>query len=220
MFKLQRLVQRIDFVSAKHISLLNKRTKFTLAKMDASETCPIQRPTPILLLNTIATKDVHDKQDIFDWSNKLQSQFSKEGYFSVSINMTLPDKEDKEPLKTCYQELKQATSELSFFPPLMISSGEIAWRISQKYVSNRPVSGLIMVEEHQKQQPPPINQEILDKFYPTSEFEPHFPLLMISSSSSSVPHFLNGWIDHINLESTSSHHLFKTIIQWMDDIGM
>jgi hypothetical protein len=106
-------------------------------------------------------------------------------------------------------DLKQATAELSFFPPLMISFGQVAWRISQKYVSNKPVSGLMMIDADAEN-----NSELLHK-YPISEFEPHFPLLMLSKSN--VPTFLDGWIDHIEPNDTDK---FEQVINWMDQVGM
>lgn len=107
-------------------------------------------------------------------------------------------------------ELKQATTELSFFPPLMISFGQVAWRISQKYVSNKPVSGLVMVDASNDDS----NSELLQK-YPMSEFEPHFPLLMVSNSN--PPTFLDGWVDHIAPNDT---HTFEQVVDWMDQVGM
>ena len=111
---------------------------------------------------------------------------------------------------SCIIDLKQATAELSFFPPLMISFGQVAWRISQKYVSNKPVSGLMMIDANADD----VNSELLQK-YPISEFEPHLPLLMLSNSK--VPTFLDGWIDHIEPNDTDK---FEQVIDWMDQVGM
>ncbi|CEP13289.1 hypothetical protein [Parasitella parasitica] len=110
-------------------------------------------------------------------------------------------------------ELKQATAELSFFPPLMISFGQVAWRISQKFVANKPVSGLMMIDDDYQD-----NQTALQllRKYPPSEFEPHFPLLMISDSN--APAFLEGWIDHIVPNDTTDK--FEQAIDWMDQVGM
>ncbi|KAI7908164.1 ceramidase-domain-containing protein [Cokeromyces recurvatus] len=206
------LSKRVNYNAISLKYLFFKRNKFMLTKMNASETCSLQRPTPILLLNTIKTENEKSQQEkAVKW---WQTQFSKEGYSTISILMSLPDdSKDKEPLKTCYEELKQATSELSFFPPLMISSGEIACRISQKFVSNKPVSGLIMLK-HEKS----IHSYLLNKLYPTSEFEPYFPILIISSSSSCLPNFLNNdCVDHIKLNEEDKN-AFNHVIQWMDNI--
>lgn len=111
-------------------------------------------------------------------------------------------------------ELKQATSELSFFPPLMVSYGEIAWRISEKFVSNNPVSGLILVENEKVDVP-----SMLLSHYPTSEFEPHFPMLMISTSQ--PPEFLDGWIDHVDMNQVDDEvDEFHQVMNWMDQVGM
>lgn len=93
----------------------------------------------------------------------------------------------------------------------MISFGQVAWRISQKFVSNKPVSGLVMVEASHDDSSP----ELLQK-YPMSEFEPHFPLLMLSNSK--APPFLEGWVDHI--APTSDADAFEQVVDWMDQVGM
>ncbi|KAI8643800.1 hypothetical protein BD408DRAFT_414229 [Parasitella parasitica] len=179
---------------------LISRDKITITNCNASETCEIHRPTPILLLRTNRT----DKVPCL-W----QKRFSELGYSSVQAYIELP--EGQEPLQTCYKELSQATAELSFFPPLMVSFGQVAWRISQKYVSNKPVSGLMMVDDQDNH----TALELLRK-YPASEFEPHFPLLMLSNSD--APAFLENWIDHIVPNDTADR--FEQAVDWMDQVGM
>lgn len=102
--------------------------------------------------------------------------------------------------------MDKATSDLSFFPPLLVSHGEIAARISQKFVSNKPVSGLVMITD----------DSLSDSSeFPHSEFEPRFPICMISNQS--PPEFLDGWIDHVELKKGQE---FKDLTQWMDEVGM
>lgn len=101
------------------------------------------------------------------------------------------------------------TSELSFFPPLLISFGDIAWRLSEKYVSNKPVSGYIMVDKEQQEEEPIKSYPILH------EFEPLFPILMISKQHQ-PPSFLEGYIDYHNKEVNQ----VETVVQWLDDYGM
>lgn len=109
----------------------------------------------------------------------MQEKFSSAGYYSVDASITLPEKsKDQLLLQSCYAELNQATSDLSFFPPLIISYGEIATRISQKFVSNKPASGLVMMESDKEDL-----SELCEKEFPISEFEPRFPLFMISNKS-------------------------------------
>lgn len=55
----------------------------------------------------------------------------------------------------------------------------------------------------------------LEKEFPTSEFEPRFPLFMISNKK--APEFLDGWIDQVKLKPGQE---FKDLMQWMDEIGM
>ncbi|GAN01420.1 conserved hypothetical protein [Mucor ambiguus] len=195
-------ISRITRLLGRQTSPLNRivsRNKITITNYNASETCNVHRPTPILLLRT----NNADKIPCL-W----QQKFSELGYSSVQAYIELP--QDQEPLQTSYGELKQATTELSFFPPLMISFGQVAWRISQKYVSNKPVSGLVMVEASNDDS----NSELLQK-YPMSEFEPHFPLLMLSNSK--APLFLDGWVDHIAPNDTDT---FAQVVDWMDQVGM
>lgn len=51
--------------------------------------------------------------------------------------------------------------------------------------------------------------------FPQSEFEPRFPICMISNQT--PPEFLDGWIDHVPLKKGQE---FKDLMQWMDDVGM
>lgn len=51
--------------------------------------------------------------------------------------------------------------------------------------------------------------------FPLSEFEPRFPICMISTGS--PPEFLDGWIDYIPLKKGEE---FKDLEQWMDEVGM
>lgn len=51
--------------------------------------------------------------------------------------------------------------------------------------------------------------------FPISEFEPRFPILVISNHS--PPEFLDGWIDQVELKQGNE---FKDILQWMDELGM
>lgn len=105
--------------------------------------------------------------------------------------------------------MKQLTSDLSFFPPLLISHGQTAWRIAQKYVSNKPVSGLVLVDQQHK-------GESLN--LPSNEFEPRFPILHVNShQDSKTPDFLEGWIDVIK---TKQDQEFKELKNWMDQMGM
>ncbi|KAI9356631.1 hypothetical protein BD770DRAFT_389757 [Pilaira anomala] len=146
----------------------------------------------------------------------MQKQFSQLGYFSVDASISLPEKKEKELLlSTCYQELSKATSDLSFFPPLLISHGEIASRISQKFVSNKPASGLIMIEDSTTTTTTTNDGKLNEQEFPISEFEPRFPILMISNHS--APKFLDGWIDQVELKQGNE---FKDILQWMDELGM
>lgn len=106
--------------------------------------------------------------------------------------------------------MNQATSDLSFFPPLIISYGEIATRISQKFVSNKPASGLVMMESDKEDL-----SELCEKEFPISEFEPRFPLFMISNKS--APEFLDGWIDQTDKKPGQE---FDDLMGWMDEVGM
>ncbi|KAG1442366.1 hypothetical protein G6F56_011091 [Rhizopus delemar] len=138
-----------------------------------------------------------------------QKEFSQLGYYSVDAMVHLPKHEGVDVLQYCYEDLKQLTSDLSFFPPLLISHGQTAWRIAQKYVSNKPVSGLVLVDQQHK-------GESLN--LPSNEFEPRFPILHVNShQDSKTPDFLEGWIDVIK---TKQDQEFKELKNWMDQMGM
>ncbi|KAI7886377.1 uncharacterized protein EV154DRAFT_521256 [Mucor mucedo] len=137
----------------------------------------------------------------------MQNKLSQLGYFTVDAAIDLPEKKEGESLlDTCYKELTKATTDLSFFPPLLISHGDKAARISQKFVSNKPVSGLVMMDSD--------TVSDLTEF-PLSEFEPRFPICMISKGP--PPEFLDGWIDHLPLKKGQE---LKDLEQWMDQVGM
>ncbi|GAA5817162.1 hypothetical protein MFLAVUS_010704 [Mucor flavus] len=188
--------------------LYQLRNKITISKLDAAESAAVKRPTPILLLRTVLTNQ--EEKSSNEWATNIQNEFSKLGYFTVDASITLPPKKDELLLQTCYQELSKATSDLSFFPPLLVSHGEVAARISQKFVSNKPVSGLVMID-----QPSEESVELCQSEFPVSEFEPRFPICMISNKQ--APEFLDGWIDTVELERGNE---FKQLTEWMDDIGM
>ncbi|KAL4212994.1 hypothetical protein CU097_014133 [Rhizopus azygosporus] len=181
-----------------------KRHKTTVTSLGPSEKASVKRPTPILLLRM--TNDAPSNE----WSMIWKTRFSHLGYHSVDVAMDIP-KEEKEPLrilKTCYDELHQATSKLSFFPPLLISRGESAWKIAQKYVSNKPVSGLVLL--------PGKEDEMR---LPSSQFEPQFPILFVGmNQATGPPEFLDGWIDQVKLDDINNE--FQEVMNWMDDIGM
>ncbi|KAI8336475.1 hypothetical protein BD560DRAFT_451020 [Blakeslea trispora] len=187
---------------------LYKRNKVTVTKVEAALEASVKRPTPILLVRTVL-KETDTKSWATDWQTKL----SQLGYSSVDAAIDVQPRDHS--LSKYYQEavadleleLSQVTAELSFFPPLMISHGMLAWRISQKYVSNKPLSGLVMIE-HQEQ-----DTNIDLSAYPDSEFEPHFPLYMISRHP--PPKFLEGWIDY-----DQPANEIDQVIAWMNDIGM
>lgn len=131
------------------------------------------------------------------------------GYHSVdaSIELSTNEKDALTRLQLGYKDLTQVTSNLSFFPPLLISKGNTAWSIAQKYVSNKPVSGLILIDGEQDMAQ-----------LPHSQFEPHFPILHVNTNQSSqLPSFLEGWIDQV--KGTRKDE-FKNVMDWMNDIGM
>ncbi|KAI9281566.1 hypothetical protein BY458DRAFT_498971 [Sporodiniella umbellata] len=179
---------------------LNKRYKTTVCSAGPNENAAIKRPIPILLLRV-----AQDKNDWLNW----QKQFSELGYYSVDALIHLPEKENIDILlQDCYEDLVNVSSQLSFFPPLMISQGPTAWCISQKYVSNKPVSGLVLVDLMQK----------TGLKLPSYPFEPHFPILHLNTlATSTLPAFLEGAVDVVQAKQQQE---FKHVLDWMDDIGM
>ncbi|KAL0082762.1 hypothetical protein J3Q64DRAFT_1753035 [Phycomyces blakesleeanus] len=178
------------------------RSKVSLTAMDASNSSPIKRPTPILILETNAPKG---------WSAEWQNRLSQLGYMSTVAHLSITDKHlgPDERLNMYYKELSDCTKSLSFFPPLFIGHDYESWRVCQKYVSNKPVSGLVLLE--------PKHSTKTD--LPSSEFEPRFPIALVSSlPNSTPPAFLEGWIDHETVNE--DNEMFKRMITWMDDVGM
>lgn len=64
-------------------------------------------------------------------------------------------------------------------------------------------------------EPDEESTELCQSEFPVSEFEPRFPICMISNKQ--APEFLDGWIDTVELEKGNE---FKQLTEWMDDIGM
>jgi hypothetical protein len=73
-----------------------------------------------------------------------------------------------------------------------------------------------MIEEEEEAQAQEI-AELCKKEFPISEFEPRFPLFMISNDQ--PPEFLDGWIDHVKLNQDGKND-FEQVMQWMDDVGI
>ncbi|OBZ89045.1 hypothetical protein A0J61_02917 [Choanephora cucurbitarum] len=182
------------------IQWLYRRTKVTVTKVEPSPEATIKRPTPILLVRVVL-----NGIDAKPWARCWQSRMSQLGYSSVDAAIDVESTDHS--LSKYYEELSQVTAELSFFPPLMISHGMLAWRISQKYVSNKPLSGLVMIGN--EEQDATVDLSV----YPDDTFEPHFPIYMISRQA--PPEFLEGWIDY-DLPKNESDQ----VIAWMNDIGM
>ncbi|KAI8886994.1 hypothetical protein K501DRAFT_283574 [Backusella circina FSU 941] len=182
--------------------LLTKRNKVTVSTLEASETATLRRPTPILFLQT---DNIYNSKE---WTNNCKKELCESGYTSFDAVMTLPNHDNNDDqqqlLQICYQELSQATSQLSFFPPLLIGKGETAWRVCQKYVANKPVSGLVLV-----------HQDKDTSSLPSNEFEPFFPILVMGGGDD-VPGFLEegDWVVHKKDKD------IKTILTWMDEEGM
>ncbi|KAG0182520.1 hypothetical protein DFQ29_003746 [Apophysomyces sp. BC1021] len=168
------------------------RSIATLRATTASVTAKVKRPTPIVLLETHASKD---------WSATWQNRLSQLGYSSTSIHL------ENDTLDGHYKDLTQATKHLSFFPPLLIGYGDITWRVCQKYVSNQPVSALVLVEQQNAPRAPDS--------MPSHEFEPHFPIFMVSQQA--PPPFLDGLIDH---EQGRDDEALDRVVGWMEDVGL
>ncbi|KAI9018517.1 hypothetical protein CLU79DRAFT_760670 [Phycomyces nitens] len=181
-----------------HINLGRQiRSKVTMCFADSTKSP--KKPTPILILETNAPKG---------WSREWQERLSEIGYMSTVAHLSKdsPKIGPEEQLNTYYKELSDSTKSLSFFPPIIIGRGTDAWRVCQKYVSNKPVSGLILLDTKESSS------------LPSSEFEPRFPIALISKEDTQPPGFLEGWIDHeiVNGEE----EVFGKMTGWMDDVGM
>ncbi|CAO3633443.1 unnamed protein product [Cunninghamella blakesleeana] len=93
----------------------------------------------------------------------------------------------------------------SFFPPLLIGHGTEAMRVCQKYVCNKPVSGLVLVDDGKH-----MEKDDDESLLPSMEFEPYFPIYLICPTKK-IPAFLKE-CDHID----PSTHQLQHMIDWME----
>lgn len=111
-------------------------------------------------------------------------------------------------------DLVQAMQEHTYFPPLLIGHGDDAWKTCQKYVCNKPVSGLVLI--HHDHANGPLSP------LPSFEFEPHFPLCVMAPMGKVPPFLQDEQVDHV--ETSSSMDTTDTVLQhtlkWMDDANM
>ncbi|KAI9302350.1 hypothetical protein BJ944DRAFT_121717 [Cunninghamella echinulata] len=194
---LRHLVKGKNFKPFNASLFYQVRNKVTLIQRDFTDDIKIKRPLPIVFVQS--SQDVDKK-----WPTDWQNTFMNIGHRSTWIHLNNEsEKSGTQKLNIWYQDLVQIMQEHSYFPPLLVANGQEAWKVCQKYVCNKPVSGLILVD---KDNGDDENQEDL----PSMEFEPYFPIYLICPSKK-VPSFLQQ-CDHMN---TSTHHL-QHMIDWMD----
>ncbi|KAI8063260.1 hypothetical protein BC940DRAFT_111032 [Gongronella butleri] len=174
------------------------RNKVTVVQHDA--TGPVKRPAPVVLVQSSDDKDTR-------WPKAWQAKLGELGYQSTWVRLEESDDASGSRLDTWYQDLCRIMQQHSYFPPLVIGHGLEAWRVNQKYVCNKPVSGLVLVHGQ---------RDTLDKTLPSMEFEPYFPLLVVSPKEHVPDFLLDDDVDRIDAAEGYLEHT----LAWMDENGM
>ncbi|ORX51677.1 hypothetical protein DM01DRAFT_1337184 [Hesseltinella vesiculosa] len=169
-----------------------KRTKVTLTHHDA--TGSVKRPLPVVIVQSSDDKETA-------WPEHWQRKLGHLGYRSTLVKL----EENEKTMDVWYRDLCQVMKAHSYFPPLLVGYGLQAWRVNQKFVCNNPVSGLALVHGQGE-----------DNGLRSMEFEPTFPVLVVSPTAN-VPAFLQD--EQVDLVNTSVDYLSHTL-SWMDENGM
>ncbi|CAO3587979.1 unnamed protein product [Absidia cylindrospora] len=196
-----------------------QRHRVTLIQHDFADNVKVKRPLPIVLVQSSNDMDTR-------WPARWQKKLAEAGYRSSHIRLQREDStpsETQSPLDIWYKDLVQAMREHSYFPPLLIGHGEEAWKTSQKYVSNNPVSGLVLIHPSRTDNDDTTTEAAI----PSLEFEPHFPLLVVSPANK-VPLFLQDeHVDHVDTSATTVANSMddddtslEHTLDWMDDVNM
>ncbi|WVQ76581.1 hypothetical protein IAR50_006253 [Cryptococcus sp. DSM 104548] len=122
-----------------------------------------------------------------DWSG----MFAEKGYTAIEIDITAPT-----PLPESESPFGQMSNSLSSqirlsaipFPPIIIARG-LSTLLAQTFISDFPASGLVLVDPVPDDDPRPTgfgttldgSSKGLAWAWPKFTFEPHFPILLISS---------------------------------------
>ncbi|KAI8338932.1 hypothetical protein BC941DRAFT_451251 [Chlamydoabsidia padenii] len=194
-----------------------QRSKVTLIQHDFADGVKVKRPLPIVLVQSSQDLDT-------SWPLRWQQKLGELGYRSSYIHLEQEQAgaSTTSPLDIWYKDLVQAMQEHSYFPPLLIGHGDEAWKTCQKYVCNKPVSGLVLI--HQQEEEEEEEDDTNDNKLPSMEFEPHFPLCLISPMNK-VPVFLqDDNVDHLDTLTINKedYHdsVLKHTLNWMDDANM
>ncbi|KAI8089175.1 uncharacterized protein BX664DRAFT_332356 [Halteromyces radiatus] len=143
------------------------------------------------------------------WPSRWQKILINKGYRSSWIHL---HKCKSQALDIWYKDMTQAMQEHSYFPPVLIGHGLEAWRACQKYVSNKPVSGLVLIHR--------AGEDKVADDIPCFTFEPHFPLLVVAPLNK-IPLFLQEQVDHVLTDSPGGHDLLlQHTLDWMNDVNM
>ncbi|ORZ21176.1 hypothetical protein BCR42DRAFT_406985 [Absidia repens] len=196
-----------------------RRHRVTLIQQDFADKVKVKRPLPIVLVQSSNDMDT-------SWPARWQKKLAEAGYRSSYIRLQREDStsgEIQSSLDIWYKDLVQAMREHSYFPPLLIGHGEEAWKTSQKYVSNNPVSGLVLIHPSKNDN----DDTTAEAAMPSLEFEPHFPLLVVSPANK-VPLFLQDeHVDHVDTSATTATNgmdgddmSLQHTLDWMDDVNM
>lgn len=88
---------------------------------------------------------------------------------------------------------------------MLLAHNGPAWRLAQKYVSNKPVTALVLTGADQP--------DLQVKSY---EFEPQFDIL---AATHTPPAFLEGMVDQV-VPHKDEEKCIDQVCEWMDEVGI
>ncbi|ORZ03272.1 hypothetical protein BCR43DRAFT_483045 [Syncephalastrum racemosum] len=176
--------------------------RLSTTTVEPSPVAARKRPTPVLLLH------VQEEKAKFPWNASLwQKRFAQLGYQSTLAlyeqrpGALLTDA----TLNQWYDDLTAAVGEQHFFPPMLLAHDGPAWRLAQKYVSNKPVSAFVLTGADRP--------DLQVKSY---EFEPQFNILLATRTP---PAFLEDVVDQV-VPHEDEEKRIDQVCEWMDEVGI
>ncbi|WVF72529.1 hypothetical protein IAT40_007346 [Kwoniella sp. CBS 6097] len=163
-----------------------------------SEMASRESPFPVVFVRAKGL-GLEEEGEWKDWS----AMFAERGYTSVEIDITPPPQPSPSSSSTSNNEsslkpFKPMTTTLATqirllsipFPPIVIAQGSGSALLAQAFVEDNPASGLVLIHPPPDQDPrTPTSSTSTSSAsgqngswkWPTFSYEPHFPLLIMSS---------------------------------------
>ena len=150
-------------------------------------------PTPLVLVRAHGLSSGPEEPDEDEWTG-WSAMFAEKGYTAVEIDITGPSSSpgpsssagrgssgQGSPLPSMAKVLAGQIRLMAIpFPPVLISSG-VSCLLTQTYIEDNPVSGLVMLNPP-PDDPPAALIKGMSFEWPKFKYEPHFPILIMGHS--------------------------------------